>query len=91
MTGITGFPGNWKEPSGDLLDQLTRHGASGADLAVIGSAGTQAEKTRAAIRSALRLLLANGLIAAVPPEDWPPYVVLDAPGPAWARAGDETP
>lgn len=80
---MNGFPGTWTEPDGSLLDQLAHNGAPAADRVAIGFAGTQAEKTRAVVRSALRTLLANGLITAVPPEAWPLYVMLDPPPASW--------
>lgn len=70
----------WNEPDAPVLDQLTSHGSAAADMVAIGFSGTGAERTKASVRAALRMLLANGLIAAVPEDDWPPYVVLDPPG-----------
>jgi hypothetical protein len=81
---MSGYPGNWNEPDGELLDKLTRHGKAAADTVVIGMPGASgSEKTRAGVRAALRLLLANGLVTAVPAEQWPEYVTIDPPGAAW--------
>lgn len=76
---MDGPPVTWNEPDGDLLDKLTRKGTSAADSVAIGFAGTGAERTRASVRAALRMLLANGLITAVPSEEWPEYVAIDPP------------
>lgn len=69
----------WEEPDGQDLDELARYGALAADLAVIGFQGTGAQRTRIAVRAALRMLLANGLVTAVPAQDRPGYVQLAAP------------
>jgi hypothetical protein len=74
----------WNEPDSSLLGKLADHGASAAHIPVL-DAETGAQRTYIAVRAALRMLLANGLITAVPEEDWPEYVVVDAP------AGAETP
>jgi hypothetical protein len=73
-------PGDWREPDPGLLNQLADHGASAAHIPVL-SAGTatNARKTYVAVRAALRMLLANGLITAVPAEDWPEYLFIDPP------------
>lgn len=76
---MDGLPGNWAEPDGRLLDQLTRHGALSAVETAIGFTGTPHQKTTACIRAALRALLANRLITAAPLEEWPEYVMLDPP------------
>jgi hypothetical protein len=90
MSGVPGLPGNWDEPDSGLLNELERHGAGAADPVMIRfSGGTPAERTRAAVRAALRMLLANGLVTAVPMEDWPAYVILDPPGPTWTQPAPE--
>lgn len=67
----------WIEPPVEVVDELARWGSFGADAAVIASKGqvssvpapdgsgqglTAAEATMVAVRAAIRLLLANGLI-----------------------------
>lgn len=75
----TALPGNWDEPDPELLDGLTRDGTFAADAAAMETVGTPHDKTRAAVRAALRMLLANGMITAVPKEDWPEWVQIDPP------------
>jgi hypothetical protein len=79
---MPGFPDNWNEPSAALLDQLTHNAVFAADSAIIAldRDATGHVKTKAAVRAAVRMLLANGLVTAVPQEDWPEYVRIDAPG-----------
>lgn len=87
---MTGFPGpdDWREPEAELLEILADHGASAAHIPVMNAAyATGAGRTLVAVRAALRVLLANGLITAVPMEDWPEYLLMDPPGPAWNREG----
>ena len=76
------LPDNWNEPDSDVLDYLTHNGTFAADSAVIAlnPGATGHVKTKAAVRAALRMLLANGLITAVPSEDRPEWVRIDAPG-----------
>jgi DNA-binding GntR family transcriptional regulator len=66
------MPGGWNEPAATDLDELTRWGTFAADEAVIGVAfATPADLTRAAVRAALRALMANGLIVpTIPDEIW---------------------
>jgi hypothetical protein len=86
---MDGLPG-WAEPDSDVLGELARHAARAASIAVINSTATQAGKIRTAVRAALRVLLANGLITATPAADWPKYVMIDPPAaepaPATQRA-----
>lgn len=79
---------DWSEPDAGTLDALVQLGTFGADSVVLngrrdGTFAVPADETRAAVRAALRLLLANGLIQAVPraPDQ---YVALDPPG-GWAQ------
>lgn len=78
----TELPGTWNEPDTEVLDQLTRLSTFSADTAVCrlpaDTVGTV--KTEAAVRGALRMLLAQGIITAVPRDDWPQHVRIDAPG-----------
>lgn len=90
----TGLPGTWREPDSDLLDQLTHHAMFAADSEAMkpgvpsrirnpdGSqqGETSHEHTTRVTRAALRMLLANGLVIAVAPLEWPEWVVLDPPG-----------
>lgn len=71
----------WNEPDPDVLDRLTQHGCFAADRAAIDAAqagATAADQTRAGVRAALRMLLANDLIEArlVAGDEW---VLLDPP------------
>jgi hypothetical protein len=91
---MNGLPGTWNEPDTELLDGLARHATRAADTEALkaaprsripGPSGlpqgeTGHERTARVVRAAVRMLLANGLVAAVPVEDWPEYVVIDAPG-----------
>jgi hypothetical protein len=72
---------SWNEPDSELLDKLTRNGKLAADRVVIGigSNSTQSERTRIAVRAALRMLIANGIITVSPIEQWPNLVLLDPP------------
>lgn len=89
-----GLPGDWNEPDRELLDRLTRTAMFAADEEAMkpgppsrsfrnpdGShpPETPHERTVRVVRAALRMLLANGLVAAVPPEECPEWVVLDPP------------
>jgi hypothetical protein len=76
----------WTEPPAETLDALVRWGNFGADAVVIngrrdGRFAVPADETRAAVRAALRLLLANGLIQAVPLA--PDQAVALAPPGGW--------
>jgi hypothetical protein len=70
---------NWDEPDPEMLDVLLGHAMHAADTAALATAGTTHDKVKAGVRASLRMLLANGLAAAVPPEEWPAYVRIDAP------------
>jgi hypothetical protein len=63
----------------EILALLARHGEDGAVPVTLASHPTEHERIRAVIERALEMLLANGLIRAVPREDWPEYVVADPP------------
>lgn len=90
--------GNWDEPDAGVLDQLTHQAVFAADSEALRPGppsripnpdGTRQgetghERTRRIARATLRMLLANGLVAAVPQADWPEYVVLDPPNGAFA-------
>lgn len=70
----------WDEPDPAVLDRLTRTAMSAADTAVISAGpGSPHDMVKTGVRAALRCLLANGIITAVPQEDWPEYVRVDAP------------
>lgn len=78
------WPPEWTEPDSVTLDALVRLGTFGAATVVLdgrraGRFAVPADETRAAVRAALRLLLANGLIQAVP-LDSDRFVALDPPG-----------
>jgi hypothetical protein len=70
---------NWDDPDPEMLDTLLRHAMGAADTAALETTGTPHDKTKAAVRASLRVLLANGLVTAVPREEWPEYVRIDAP------------
>jgi hypothetical protein len=73
-------PGEWREPDGELLDALVSVATAAADLvAIAGVYPTEAERTRAIVRAALRFALANRLITVTPPGQWPRYRVIDPP------------
>jgi hypothetical protein len=86
--------GTWNEPDGKLLDQLTHQAVFAADSEALrpgppsrirspdGSeqGETGHERTVRMVRATLRMLLANGLITVVAPENWPEWIVLDPPG-----------
>lgn len=64
----------WNEPDPTILDELTQHGCFAADQAVLdGTSRTPAEHVRVAVRAALRMLLANGVITATPQTEWPEW------------------
>lgn len=70
----------WVEPDAELLEMLTRNGCFAADSAVLDAGPiTRAEATRVAVRAALRVLAANGMIAVVPREQWPIYMTVHPP------------
>lgn len=74
---------SWIEPDEGLLNALTRVGTLAADHAVAAERRAIAipvERDRAAIRGALRCLLANGMITATPMETWPEWKLIDPPG-----------
>jgi hypothetical protein len=91
--GLTPFPGNWDEPAAKVLERLMNNAMFAADSEALkkgppsrirnpdGSqqGETPHERTTRVVRAALRMLLANGLITALPPEEWPEYVILDPP------------
>ncbi len=89
-----GLPGNWNEPDVKVLDQLTRCAALAADTEALrvptplsrirnpdGSLQNETghERTVRLVRASLRVLLANGIITALPLDQWPEYTVIDAP------------
>lgn len=83
----------WDEPDGEVLDALTRQVMFAADLewfkpgpassirnpdgSVQGETG--AERMRRIVRAALRMALANGLVTAVPLDEWPEYTATEPP------------
>lgn len=69
--------GMWTEPDTETVDRLTRLGCFAADSAVINLSAsvTDANRTKTAVRAALRMLLANGAISVVEPG--PDYVQID--------------
>lgn len=82
------FPGLWTEPDPLVVDQLTQNGVSAADRAVSAVMGQlvagelpAAAVMGVAVRAAVRCLLANGLIMAVPAGEQPEWVLLDPPPP----------
>jgi hypothetical protein len=81
MTDIEEQWTKWQEPDEEMLTALTRIGTLGADRWVLDSMSrgdTGAEQTRVAVREALRVLLANGLITPTPfGDDF--YITLDRP------------
>ena len=81
MTGNRQEPG-WREPDKADLDRLTQVATFAADLVWFEERTnreiTEAERTRRMVRASLRLLLANGLIAATNvPDDQ--FVFMDPP------------
>jgi hypothetical protein len=95
MDSGPGLPGTWNEPDTEVLEQLTHNAMFAADDEAMkpgppssirnpdGSrqGETPHEHTTRVVRAALRMLLANGLVTAAAPEDWPEWAVLDPPGP----------
>jgi hypothetical protein len=79
LTNIIDALTNWDEPDPEMLDDLLHKAMHAADTAAIAAAGTAHDKVKAAVRASLRMLLANGLVTAVPREEWPEYVRIDAP------------
>ena len=91
---MTELPGTWNEPDAEMLDQLLHQAMFAADGEAMKPGApsrirnpdgsqqgeTAHEHTVRVVRAALRMLLANGLVAPAPPESWPEWVVLDAPG-----------
>jgi hypothetical protein len=78
----TVYPASWNEPSAEVVDRLTRWGCFAADTAVIegNRHWTPAQQTEAAVRAALRMLLANGVIKALLPSDTEDvYIAIDPP------------
>jgi len=91
-SGQFGGPWSWTEPDSALLAKLADHGASAAHIPVMNAGtATGAQKTYVAVRAALRMLLANGLITAVPADEWPPYLMMDPPPPGWEGTGRSGP
>lgn len=97
---MTGLPGTWNEPDTELLDQLTHTAMFAADTEAMkpgppsrsfhnadGSLTpeTPHERTVRIVRATLRMLLANGLITVVPPDERPEWVILDPPEDAAPR------
>jgi hypothetical protein len=94
------LPVEWNEPDPELLDQLMRVAGMAADTEalrqgppsrILDPDGSQQgetghERTQRVTRAALRVLLANGLVTALPPGEWPEYTAIDPPG-DWARGG----
>lgn len=78
----------WADPDPAALDWLAVQGVraagpvlgqrQGAAVAA-GRQLAQSECTDIVVRAALRCLLANGLIRAVPSRDWPDLIMLDVP------------
>lgn len=62
----------------DVLNRLVRYGCFAADPVAMQQHPTGAARTRAVLRIALEVLLANGLLEAVPPDRWPAYVTYPA-------------
>jgi len=62
----------------DLWDEL-EDGSPVASPELVPIEPADATLAPAAVRASLRMLLANGLITAVPSEEWPEYVRIDAP------------
>lgn len=79
MTSPISALSNWNDPDPEVLDRLTHNAVFAADTVVIGMSGTGHEKTKAGVRAAIRMLLANGLVSAVPLDEWPEYIRIDVP------------
>lgn len=94
MDSATGLPGTWNEPDAKVLEQLLHNAMFAADgeamkpgkpSRIRNPDGSQQDETphehkTRIVRAALRMLLANGLVTASSPEDWPEWVVPDPPG-----------
>ena len=75
-------PGNGRPlPDERVFKLLVRNACFAGDRVAIRVAGlgTGAERTELIIQEALKCLFANGLISAVPVEEWPAYVSVDPP------------
>lgn len=67
----------WNEPDAELLAELVRTGALAVPMPEPGMLGV--DRDVAAVRAAVRCLLANGLVTAAPRESWPEWITLDPP------------
>ena len=91
---VSGLPGEWNEPDGEVLGQLTHDAMFAADAEAMkpgvpsrirnpdGSrqGETPHEHATRVVRAALRMLLANGLVIAAPQDERPEWIVIDPPG-----------
>jgi hypothetical protein len=83
VTADRGTLNNWVEPDPEVVDLLVGWATPGADMAMLSGGGfrTAADATRAAVRAALRVLLANGFIEPrIPTEPDEVWVSMDPPG-----------